>query len=90
MQVEILYPTLDVKAPAVMPWAPPAYRYGPYPVIVFAHGFDVDPNTYRSLLVSWVEAGYVVVAPFFPRYEPCGDRSPARSRHRVRHVQPAR
>jgi hypothetical protein len=66
MQVEILYPTLDVKAPAVMPWAPPAYRYGPYPVIVFAHGFDVDPNTYRSLLVSWVEAGYVVVAPFFP------------------------
>jgi len=26
----------------------------------------VDPNTYRALLVSWVEAGYVVVAPFFP------------------------
>lgn len=66
MQVEILYPTLSVKAPAVKPWAPPAYRFGPYPVIVFAHGFDVDPNTYRVLLVSWVEAGYVVVAPFFP------------------------
>jgi dienelactone hydrolase len=66
LEVEILYPTLGVKAPAVKPWAPPAYRYGPYPVIVFAHGFDVDPNTYRALLVSWVEAGYVVVAPFFP------------------------
>jgi len=66
MQVEILYPTLGVKAPAVIPWAPPAYVTVRYPVIVFAHGFDVDPNTYRSLLVSWVEAGYVVVAPFFP------------------------
>ena len=46
--------------------AAPAYRYGPYPVIVFAHGYAVDPNTYRALLVSWVAAGYVVVAPFFP------------------------
>ena len=66
MQVEILYPTLSVKPPTVTAWAPPAYRYGPYPVIVFAHGFNVDPDTYRALLVSWGEAGYVVVAPFFP------------------------
>ena len=66
MQVEILYPTVAVKARVVKPWAAPAYRYGPYPVIVFAHGYDVDPNTYRALLVSWVAAGYVVVAPFFP------------------------
>ena len=66
MQIEILYPTLAVKPPAVRARAAPAYRYGPYPVIVFAHGFDVDPNTYRALLVSWVAAGYVVVAPFFP------------------------
>ncbi len=66
MQVQILYPTVSSKPPTVTPWAAPAYRYGPYPVIVFAHGFDVDPNTYRALLVSWVEAGYVVVAPFFP------------------------
>jgi len=57
MQVQILYPTLGAKAPTVLPWARPAYQYGPYPVIVFAHGFDVDPNTYRALLVSWVEAG---------------------------------
>ena len=67
MQVQILYPTLEVQGPRRCdPCAPPAYRYGPFPVIVFAHGFDVDPNTYRALLVSWVEAGYVVVAPFFP------------------------
>ena len=66
LEVEILYPTLAAKARAVKPWAAPAYRYGPYPVIVFAHGYAVDPNTYRALLVSWVAAGYVVVAPFFP------------------------
>jgi hypothetical protein len=66
MQVEILYPTLARSTSGVTAWAAPAYRYGPYPVIVFAHGFDVDPNTYRALLVSWVAAGYVVVAPFFP------------------------
>jgi len=66
MQVQILYPTVGAKPPTVIPWAPPAYHFGPYPVIVFAHGFDVDPNTYRALLASWVEAGYVVVAPFFP------------------------
>ena len=66
MQVEILYPTLAPRSRGVTAWAAPAYRYGPYPVIVFAHGFDVDPNTYRALLVSWVAAGYVVVAPFFP------------------------
>jgi len=66
MQIQILYPTVKAKPLTVAPFAPPAYRYGPFPVIVFAHGFDVDPNTYRALLVSWVEAGYVVVAPFFP------------------------
>jgi predicted esterase len=66
MQVEVFYPALDVKPATVVAGAPPAYRYGPYPVIVFAHGFGVDPNTYRPLLESWAEAGYVVVAPFFP------------------------
>lgn len=66
LEVEILYPTLSVKAPAVKVMAAPAYRFGPYPVVVFAHGYNVDPNTYRALLVSWVAAGYVVVAPFFP------------------------
>lgn len=66
LEVEVLYPTLSVKAPAVKVLATPAYRFGPYPVIVFAHGYDLDPDTYRALLVSWAEAGYVVVAPFFP------------------------
>ena len=66
IKVEILYPTLAVKAPKVAVLAPPARRFGPFPVVVFAHGYDVDPVTYRAMLVSWAEAGYVVVAPFFP------------------------
>ncbi|MGA2529192.1 MAG: hypothetical protein ABSG36_08530 [Acidimicrobiales bacterium] len=66
IKVEILYPSLAVKAPNLRTLATPALRFGPYPVVVFAHGYDVDPGTYRALLVSWAEAGFVVVAPFFP------------------------
>ncbi|NNN09190.1 MAG: chlorophyllase, partial [Acidimicrobiaceae bacterium] len=35
-------------------------------MIVFAHGYDVSPDIYSALLNSWVRAGFVVVAPFFP------------------------
>jgi hypothetical protein len=33
---------------------------------VFAHGYDVTPDTYAALLDAWVRAGFVVAAPFFP------------------------
>jgi len=39
---------------------------GPFPVIVFAHGYAVMPDTYRLLLDAWVRAGFVVVSPVFP------------------------
>ena len=35
-------------------------------MIVFAHGYDVTPDTYAPLLDAWARAGFVVVAPFFP------------------------
>jgi len=35
-------------------------------MVVFAHGYDVTPDTYAALLDAWVRAGFVVVAPFFP------------------------
>jgi predicted dienelactone hydrolase len=41
-----------------------------FPLIVFAHGFDLTPTTYRLLLRSWARAGYVVAAPRFPRTSP--------------------
>jgi dienelactone hydrolase len=40
---------------------------GPYPLIVFGHGFAVTPEPYRPLLDQWVRAGFVVAAPFFPK-----------------------
>ena len=39
---------------------------GPYPLVVFGHGFAVTPNTYARLLDAWARAGYIVAAPFFP------------------------
>jgi fermentation-respiration switch protein FrsA (DUF1100 family) len=39
---------------------------GPYPLIVFGHGFTLMPGTYSALLRAWALAGYVVAAPVFP------------------------
>ncbi len=39
---------------------------GPFPLIVFGHGFAVTPGIYASLLEAWARAGYVVAAPVFP------------------------
>lgn len=39
---------------------------GPFPLIVFGHGFAVSPAPYARLLDAWTRAGYVVAAPVFP------------------------
>jgi dienelactone hydrolase len=46
--------------------ATPDRGHGPYPMVLFAHGYDVTPDFYASLLERWAAAGYVVVAPTFP------------------------
>lgn len=38
----------------------------PLPVVVFAHGYDSEPEAYLALLESWAGAGYLVVAPESP------------------------
>ena len=43
---------------------------GPWPLVVFAHGFDVGPQTYSALLHTWAAHGYVVAAPEFPLTDP--------------------
>jgi fermentation-respiration switch protein FrsA (DUF1100 family) len=48
------------------PGAPPARADGPFPLIVFGHGFAVTPAPYAALLRAWAAAGYVVAAPVFP------------------------
>jgi dienelactone hydrolase len=39
---------------------------GTFPLIVFAHGFAVEPSTYARLMRTWARAGYIVAAPVFP------------------------
>jgi dienelactone hydrolase len=39
---------------------------GPFPLVVFAHGYDVTPSFYASLLPRLAAAGYVVAAPTYP------------------------
>jgi acetyl esterase/lipase len=45
-------------------WTPSAP--GRWPLIVFAHGFQVGPSPYTELLQAWAAQGFVVAAPEFP------------------------
>jgi hypothetical protein len=64
---EIRYPTVSpVRGAIESSGAKPAQRGSGYPMIVFAHGYDVTPDTYARLIDAWVKAGFVVAAPFFP------------------------
>jgi fermentation-respiration switch protein FrsA (DUF1100 family) len=62
----IRYPAQGGAARVDVPGAAPDRRAGPFPLIVFAHGFAVTPSTYTRLLQAWARAGYVVAAPVFP------------------------
>jgi dienelactone hydrolase len=60
----VRYPAAG-QAPVGLP-ASPARGSGPFPLIVFGHGFAVTPAIYGRLLSSWTRAGFVVAAPVFP------------------------
>jgi dienelactone hydrolase len=72
----VRYPALGAPAGTDVAKAAPASAYGPFPLVVFGHGFDVTPTLYRRLLQSWARAGYVVVAPVFPRENADAPRGP--------------
>ena len=36
---------------------------GPFPLVVFSHGYAVTPDFYAPMLERWAAAGYVVAAP---------------------------
>jgi dienelactone hydrolase len=61
----VRYPASGAPGSGEVPGATPAPG-GPFPLIVFAHGFAVSPAPYARLLRSWASAGYVVAAPVFP------------------------
>ncbi|PRY48172.1 putative dienelactone hydrolase [Geodermatophilus tzadiensis] len=44
----------------------PADGDGPYPLVVFSHGYLASPEAYEELLSRWASAGIVVAAPRFP------------------------
>lgn len=62
----IRYPALGDPGRLDARGAPAAKRRGPFPLIVFAHGFAATPAIYAQLLQAWTRAGYVVAAPIFP------------------------
>jgi dienelactone hydrolase len=62
----VRYPALGPATGSDISDAPAARAAGPFPLIVFGHGFAVTPTLYARLLRAWVRAGYVVAAPVFP------------------------
>lgn len=64
---EIRYPTTEASSTdSEVANATPASQPGGYPLVVFAHGYDVTPGTYAKLLEAWAAKGFVVAAPIFP------------------------
>jgi predicted dienelactone hydrolase len=58
----ILYPA---RAPGG-PGATPVSAAGPFPLVVFSHGWGMHGLLYGNLLRPWAAAGFVVSAPTFP------------------------
>lgn len=72
--VSVYYPSAG--GPGLAHDPAPDRSGGPYPLIVFAHGFPADPAGYGSLLAAWASAGYVVAAPMFPLTNPSAPGGP--------------
>jgi fermentation-respiration switch protein FrsA (DUF1100 family) len=66
----VRYPALGSPGAGERTNAPASRIWGPFPLVVFGHGFDVTPSLYARLLHAWAQAGYVVVAPRFPLESP--------------------
>ncbi|MFI5038047.1 MAG: alpha/beta hydrolase family protein, partial [Solirubrobacterales bacterium] len=62
----VRYPAVGAPDATDLADVPAARAEGPFPLVVFAHGFAVTPALYAHLLQSWARAGYVVAAPVFP------------------------
>ncbi|HWW52213.1 MAG TPA: hypothetical protein VNY84_00480, partial [Acidimicrobiales bacterium] len=71
----VFYPTASPAGPGEEVNAPPAN--GPFPLVVFAPGFDASPATYDVLLHQWAAAGFVVASPEFPLSGPDGPGPPS-------------
>lgn len=64
--VTVWYPAAGEPDGGPVADAPPDRRGGPYPLVLFSHGYAVTPAFYEELLARWAAAGYVVAAPTYP------------------------
>ena len=63
----VRYPAVGPATGTDLSNAAAARADGPFPLVIFGHGFALTPKPYARMLQSWARAGYVVAAPVFPR-----------------------
>jgi dienelactone hydrolase len=73
---EVRYPAFGPAGANDVRDAAPDRGAGPYPLVVFGHGFAVTPAIYSALLDTWARAGYVVAAPVFQLGSPLAPGGP--------------
>ena len=67
---------------------------GPFPLIVFAHGYQLGPANYGQIMRAIAAGGYVVAAPSFPLADAAvaepeyGRPAEAQARWEARHGRP--
>jgi fermentation-respiration switch protein FrsA (DUF1100 family) len=66
LPTQVWYPAQGEPGGPDKPDAPADKAHGPYPLVVFSHGFGANGTVYGPLVREWVKAGYVVAAPTFP------------------------
>jgi predicted dienelactone hydrolase len=54
----------------------PAHAGAPFPLVVFSHGNNSEPENYAPLLSALTRAGFVVAAPAYPLSSHAGGGSP--------------
>ena len=62
----VLFPAQGTPTGRPVSGATPDRADGPFPLIVFAHGFGSNVTSYLPLLEKWAGAGFVVADPLFP------------------------
>jgi dienelactone hydrolase len=75
----VWYPAAGPVGAGPVPGATPLRQAGPWPLVVFAPGYDVTYQPYLPLLEAWARAGYVVAAPVFPLTNPSTPGGPDES-----------
>ena len=70
IETNVRYPATGVASGHDVVGAPPLRSQGPYPLVIFSQGFDIQPEAYALLLNAWASAGYVVADPVYPFTSP--------------------